>query len=127
MKALVAMGLSATFTVTNALPDDFRIVEIADPNDQYRGRFVEFYTNKGAGQLIGQAEGEDIYLRLYSNGNTDINSQVQLTGEQIGGDGFFIVCRSKSDFATWYPGKVCELESSVINSNGDDVYSVSLQ
>ena len=127
MKAFLASSLFATLSVTNALPDDFKIVEIADPKDEYTGRFVQFYTSTGAGQTIGQNQGKDVYLSLYSNGNTSLNSRVKITGEKIGDDGFFVVCRSMSNFATWYPGIDCDLaSSSAVNSNGDDVYVVSV-
>lgn len=127
MKAFLALSVVGG-TFSTALPNDFRMTEIADPKDEYTGRFVEFYTDTGAGQTIGQKEGSDVYLVLASNGAATYNFWVKLTGETIGEDGFFIICRSGADFETWYPGKECDLQSgTVINSNGDDVYAVSLQ
>ena len=102
------------------------MTEIADPKDAYRARYVEFYSNDGAGQAVGQHDGKDIYLTLFSNTNTDFNSNVKLTGTLIGSDGFLIICHNDSEFTAAYSGKTCDLASgSTVNSNGDDSYAVS--
>ena len=100
------------------------MTEIADPNDVWSGRFVEIYSPDGAGQVIGQKNGLDLYLALTSNTNTAYNSQVKLTGETIGNDGFLIVCNNQDTFAA-YGGATCDVVSGTVNSNGDDAYTVS--
>ena len=101
------------------------MTEIADPNDVWSGRFVEIYSPDGAGQVIGQKNGLDLYLALTSNTNTAYNSQVKLTGETIGNDGFLIVCNNQDTFAS-YGGATCDVVSGgTVNSNGDDAYTVS--
>ena len=102
------------------------ITEVADPKDSYQSRFVELYSNNGAGQAVGQYNGKDVYLTLTSNTNVDFNGSVLLTGTAIGSDGFLVLCSSTSVFSTSYNTSSCDLaSSSVINSNGDDSYAVS--
>ena len=102
------------------------ITEVADPKDSYQSRFVELYSNNGAGQAVGQYNGKDVYLTLTSNTNVDFNGSVLITGTTIGSDGFLVLCSSTSVFSTSYNTSSCDLaSSSVINSNGDDSYAVS--
>ena len=101
--------------------------EVADPKDSYQSRYVEFYSPDSAGQVIGQVDGNDLYLGRAANADSDYTKYKNiLSGATIGADGFFIVCYSLADFTTSYPGKTCDLESSNVNSNGDDAYVVCI-
>jgi len=119
--------LCASCSVAIASNDpNLLITEVVDPKDSYQARFVELYSNNGAGQAVGQYNGKDVYLTLTSNTNADFNGSVLLTGTTIGSDGFLVICSSTSVFSTSYSTSSCDLaSSSVINSNGDDSYAVS--
>ena len=119
--------LCASYNVTVAANGpNLLITEVADPKDSYQSRFVELYSNNGAGQAVGQYNGKDVYLTLTSNTNVDFNGSVLLTGTTIGSDGFLVLCSSTPVFSSSYGTSSCDLaSSSVINSNGDDSYAVS--
>ncbi len=95
------------------------MTEIADPNGSGADarRFVELYSPDG--QDIS-----DYVLSIYTNGNTDPGASLTFTsGTTISAGGFFIICKDSTAFSSFWPSATCDLESSsVINSNGDDVY-----
>ena len=118
---------SPTIGGTSGPTQTLFFTEVADPKDSYQSRYVEFYSPDSAGQVIGQVDGNDLYLGRAVNTDSDYTKNKNiLTGATIGADGFFIVCYSLTDFTTSYPGKTCDLESSNVNSNGDDAYVVCI-
>lgn len=123
---IALFALCAPHAAVLADSPNLLMTEIADPKDSWEARFVELYSDNGAGQAVGQYNGKHIYLTLTSNANTDFNANVLLTGTIIGSDGFLVICKSMTVFGSSYGSKTCDLESSsVINSNGDDSFVVS--
>jgi len=117
----------ALLLATHASGYTYLITELADPNDNENGRFVEIYSPDGAGQLIdpGLALGQEFYLARWTNGNADptYSTARALSSSIMGADGFFIICRSSTDFATLYPLSSCDLAIGTggpADSNGDD-------
>ena len=91
------------------LPNDFRIVEIAEPKDDEEGRYIEFFTETGAGKVIGRVDGNDVNLVFFGFAGFITG---RLTGSMIRDDGFFIVCFSKSKFNSLYDSDDgCDLEA----------------
>jgi hypothetical protein len=58
----------------------------------------------------------------YSDGN-DI---VDLSGNTIPANGFFLLCKSKVEFEKMYVGTVCDYETGAqpVDSNGDDTIAI---
>ncbi len=112
-------GISETTTVTN--DDDevapiptLIITELADPNNNAGGRYVEIYN---VGDAAINLSDEGITLRRYINEQTSF-TDLSLTGT-IEANSFFVV--GKSGFAGVYgfaPNQTTS--SSVADSNGDD-------
>ena len=112
-------GISETTTVTN--DDDeiapiptLIITELADPNNNAGGRYVEIYN---VGDAAINLSDEGITLRRYTNEQTSF-TDLSLTGT-IEANSFFVV--GKSGFAGVYgfaPNQTTS--SSVADSNGDD-------
>ncbi|WP_127845929.1 beta strand repeat-containing protein [Psychroflexus aestuariivivens] len=94
------------------------ISEVADPGDDFNGRFVELY-NTGT-EAINFSE------NTYFLHNATNNSSVQLTGN-LPAKSHYIV--SLSDDATFNftvnYGTISDLVSGVISGNGDDAYFLS--
>ena len=113
-------------TTPNAPAQTLFITEVADPGDLFSARFVELYTGDSAGQTISTYQGYDLYLGTAYNSGTTFGNKKLLTGSTIGSDGFFVLCYDKAVFESTYQ-TTCDLEASNINSNGNDVYAVSVQ
>ena len=111
-KFLSFLILSITFCT--ALFADVFITEIADPNNNASARYLELYNN-----------GDDVVdlstyeLQRWTNGNADPSGFKTLEGTLAPG-GFYIVCKSSSEFSSVY-GIECDLVGgSPADSNGDD-------
>ncbi len=90
------------------------ISEVADPKDNYKGRFVELFN---AGSTDIDLAAGNWYLVKQVNGGSLYD--VQLTGTIAAGKTYVIA--GYSDFSTLY-GFDADLTSSQINGNGDDGY-----
>ena len=93
---------------------DVLITEIADPNNNTNARYLELYNS---GEAVVVLDG--MTLQRWTNGNADPTSTTNLSGNLVPG-GFFIVCKSTSEFSTVY-GMDCDMSGgSPADSNGDD-------
>ena len=118
-------GLLTFNAATTLATQTLFMTEVADPANDFRARYVEFYSPDSAGQVIEQVDGMDLYLGRAVNSDPDFTSNsVKITGETIGSDGFFVVCYSVTSFDAAYPTSSCDLGSGFVNSNGDDAYVV---
>ena len=93
---------------------DVLITEIADPNNNANARYLELYNS---GDDVVALDG--MTLQRWTNGNADPSSTTNLTGNLVPG-GFFIACKSTSEFSAVY-GMECDISGgSPADSNGDD-------
>ena len=103
--------------VSFAIADVF-ITELTDPqNSSDAGRYVELY-NSGSTEID---LGTGWALQRWTNGNTDPQSPVSLTG-YIPAGGFFIVCTDNDKFSSTY-GFEADQDigtGGAADSNGDD-------
>ncbi|HKK62366.1 MAG TPA: cohesin domain-containing protein [Bacteroidales bacterium] len=90
------------------------ISELADPADDYHGRFVELY-NAGNNEIV--LSNTIICLSRQSNGGTSWGD-VQLTGSILPGETYVI---GTSYFSAFY-GFTPDLETGILIGNGDDAY-----
>ena len=96
---------------------DVIISEVADPNDDYHGRFVELYnTGTGSVNLNGWE------LRRYANGSSS-SSDIDLSGYSIPSCSAFIIANNSSNFQSLY-GFPPDMDSGYISGNGNDVYEL---
>ena len=96
---------------------DVIISEVADPGDDYNGRFVElFNTGASSVSLDGWA------LRRYANANTT-SADIDLTGYSIASCDTLIIANGASNFQSLY-GFAPDLASGNISGNGDDTYEL---
>ncbi len=108
--ALLIMSMSAR------AQDGLFISEIADPGDEYTGRFIELFN---AGSEAVDFDTDVFYLSRQSNGGTTWG-EVQLTGSVASGATYVI---GGSAFESWY-GFAPNLVSGILTGNGDDPYSL---
>ncbi|MCF8225440.1 MAG: hypothetical protein K9J30_06145 [Bacteroidales bacterium] len=94
--------------------DGLFISEIADPADDYSGRFIELF-NSGTEPIDFSVN--TFYLSRQSNGG-DSWGDVQLTGVVAAGETYVI---GGSAFASLY-GFLPDLETGILIGNGDDAY-----
>ncbi len=104
------------YTVSAVASGDLFISEVADPADEYTGRFVEIYNPSSSDiSLTGWQ------IRRYANGNTT-SSDVDLSGTLAAGQAYVIAYDSVA-FNTFY-GFYPNTSSGSITGNGDDVYEL---
>lgn len=97
--------------------DSVLITEIADPDNDNSARFIELYNNSG----------NDIYLNgwtlgRYTNDNTDISSEIDLSGYLIKSKGTLVLSTNAMTFKNVF-GFPPDHEVSAVSaadSNGDD-------
>jgi len=93
------------------------ISEIADPDNTSSGRYVELYN---AGNILVSLK--NWKLQRYTNSNTEISSEIDLTGLQLEANSAITIAKNAEDFTTIY-GFVPSLNggsNSPADSNGDD-------
>lgn len=110
----IALSLFMLFSIGILNAQTLFISEVADPGDQYKGRFVELYN----------ATGEEIdfdastwYMSRQSNGGTTWGD-ILLTGKIASGSTYVI---GYTDFESIH-GFAPDLASSEISGNGDDAF-----
>lgn len=96
--------------------DGLFISEVADPSDEYTGRFIELFNAGSETVDFGTTE---MYLTRQSNGGTTWGT-VQLTGTVAPGRTYVI---GGSAFESFY-GFAPDLETGILTGNGDDPYSL---
>lgn len=96
--------------------DGLFISELADPGDEYTGRFIELFN---AGSETVDFGTTVMYLTRQSNGGTTWGT-VQLTGTVSPGRTYVI---GGSAFESLY-GFAPDLETGILTGNGDDPYSL---
>jgi len=92
------------------------ISEVADPGDEYTGRFIELFN---AGSETVDFDTELFFLARQSNGGTTWG-EVQLTGSVAAGATYII---GGSAFESFY-GFAPDLVTGILTGNGDDPYSL---
>lgn len=105
LTAMVANGQSGLF-----------ISEVADPGDEYTGRFIELFN---AGTETVDFNNDVFYLTRQSNGGTTWGT-VQLTGS-VGPGRTYVI--GGSAFESFY-GFAPDLVTGILTGNGDDPYSL---
>jgi hypothetical protein len=103
-----------SWSVSTGAQDGIIISEIADPADDYHGRFIEIYN---AGPVLVDFDADTFYLSRQSNGGTSWG-EVQLTGTVAAGETFVI---GGSSFESIY-GFPPEQVTGILTGNGDDAY-----
>ena len=101
-----------TFTSNNII-----ISEIADPNNNSGARFIELYNSSNEVlDLNGWS------LRRYTNANTEISSEIDLTGLIILGESTLVISPNAEEFELVYgfPADLAVSTNSPADSNGDD-------
>jgi len=98
--------------------DSLFISELADPADEYTGRFIELYN---AGSVPVDFSTSTCYLSRQSNGGTTWGD-VQLAGSVAAGATFVI---GGSGFQALY-GRAPDQETGILIGNGDDAYALFL-
>ena len=97
---------------------DVFMTELTDPqNSSDAGRYVELHNNGDA--VVDLSAGWTV--QRWTNGNTDPQSAVELTGSIIPG-GFYIICNDADKFNATF-GLNCDLDigtGGFADSNGDD-------
>ena len=92
------------------------ISEIADPGDNYEGRFVELFNPTSGDIDLGAGNWNIVY---YVNGSSN-GRAIPLFGT-IPAGGTFVIANNSVNFAAAYPDAPApDQESNTINSNGDD-------
>ncbi len=92
------------------------ISEVADPKDDYHGRFVQLFNSDSASIDL---EAGNYYLVKQVNGKPTSVDSIKLTGT-IPANGIFVIA-GYSDFATLYSFDA-NITNSSVNGNGDDGY-----
>ncbi|MEN8157249.1 MAG: T9SS type A sorting domain-containing protein [Bacteroidota bacterium] len=108
------MGAMLAISVAAQAQDGLFISEIADPADDYTGRFIELFNAGGEAVDFGTSL---FYLSRQSNGGTTWGN-VQLTGTVAAGETYVI---GGSAFETIY-GFTPDLQTGILIGNGDDAY-----
>ena len=112
-------GISTVTTVTNENDEippvpSLIITEVADPDDQYKGRFVEIYNN-GATDI--NLATEQIYIAIQANGGS-VSSKA-LSGTLAANE--VMIIGNSSNINTYY-GFSADEDYGTITGNGDDGY-----
>ena len=97
---------------------DVFMTELTDPqNSSDAGRYVELYNNGSSAVDLSTGWA----LQRWTNGNTDPQSAVSLTGS-IAAGGFYVVCNNADKYSTTF-GLTCDQDigtGGAADSNGDD-------
>jgi len=114
------IGSPSTFTLTIEDNDgtgaSLFISEVADPADQFNGRFVELYN---AGGITIDLAADQWYLARQANGGSIAN--IALIGTVAPGSTYVVA--GSGDFPTYYPlAPPANQTSGNITGNGDDGY-----
>ena len=119
MRKVVLSILSFVFAVAVAVPASGQILisEIADPGDEFAGRFVELYNYSN--QTIDMAA-ENWVLEVQFNGGPN-GADENLTGTLAPGE-YYIVAKDETDFDNFYGFLPDQSNGSVVNSNGNEAY-----
>lgn len=112
----VFIGAVLIISISASAQDSLFISEVADPLDDYSGRFIELFN---AGSLAVDFSTSVFYLSRQSNGGTSWGD-VQLTGTVAAGEAYVI---GGSAFASLY-GFTPDLETGILIGNGDDTYAI---
>jgi len=121
MKRIFTTQLFVAMLITSysaQAQDSLFISELADPADEYTGRFIELYN---AGSEPVEFSTITCYLSRQSNGGTTWGD-LQLNGTVTAGATFVI---GGSGFQTLY-GRAPDQESGILIGNGDDAYALFL-
>lgn len=114
-------AIDITIQDNDTVIPDLIISEIADPNDDFTGRFVEIYNPTGATVDLSTGNWN---LTRYSNGSTS-GTDIPLSGSIAAGDTYVIAFTDASGpYHNSLYGVGADLESTQINGNGDDVYAL---
>jgi hypothetical protein len=108
------LGTMLIASVSAQAQDGLFISEVADPADDYTGRFIEIYN---AGPEAVDFNVDTYYLSRQSNGGTGWGD-VQLAGTVSAGEAFVI---GGSLFEAIY-GFAPNLQTGILTGNGDDAY-----
>jgi hypothetical protein len=104
-----------SYTVADPVPAPSLIItEVADPGDEFSGRFVEIYNN---GSTAIDFSSTEVHFARQSNGGNI--SSIRLTGTLNVGD--FYVIGNSSNINTQY-GAPADLDFGSVTGNGDDGY-----
>ncbi len=114
----VFLGAVLLLSTEAAAQDSLFISELADPGDEFTGRFIELFN---AGSEAVDFSSVSCYLSRQSNGGTTWGD-LQLTGRVEAGATFVI---GGSGFEGLY-GRVPDQESGILIGNGDDAYALFL-
>lgn len=115
LKAFLIGTLFAFFWQGSIAQQTLIISEVADPGDDYNGRFVELYNATNSSIDLGAGS---YYLARQANGGNFDN--IQLTGTIASGETYVI---GTSSFESIY-GFAAEITSGSISGNGDDGYFI---
>lgn len=110
------MGILLQLSFAAEAQNGLFISEVADPGDEYTGRFVELFN---AGSESVDFENTVFYLSRQSNGGTTWG-EVRLTGSVAAGSTYVI---GGSAFESLY-GFAPDLVSGILTGNGNDPYSL---
>lgn len=94
------------------------ITEVADPKDEYQGRFVEVMNN---GSSAIDLDAEDIYFARQANGGNI--ASIKLTGTLAAGD--ILIIGNSSNLTPRY-GYPADVDFGSVTGNGDDGYFLYL-
>ncbi|MEZ4801885.1 MAG: T9SS type A sorting domain-containing protein [Gelidibacter sp.] len=103
---------SNTFNITN--PPSLIITEVADPLDDFNGRFVEIYNNGNTTIDLGT---EGIYFMRQANGTT--RNGIALTGT-LEPDGILVIGNSSNINSVY--GFPADVDFGSVTGSGDDGY-----
>ncbi len=112
----VFMGALLLLSLSAEAQDSLFISELADPSDEFTGRFIELYN---AGSEPVDFGSITCYLSRQSNGGTSWGD-LQLAGIVAGGATFVI---GGSGFEVLY-GRLPDQETGILIGNGDDAYAL---
>ena len=103
--------------ITEFTSNSVFISELADPNNNAGARFVELYNSDPEPLSLNGWT-----LRRYTNGNIEVSSEIDLSGNIIEGQGALVISPNAEEFQLVY-GFVPDLgvgTNSPADSNGDD-------
>jgi len=98
---------------------DLIISEVADPSDDFDGRYVEIYNPTGSTVDLGAGNWT---LARYANANTSA-ADISLTGT-IAAGGTYVVANDDAEYVALYGVGSADQESGSISGNGDDTYAL---
>jgi len=87
------------------------LTEIADPQNEPAGRFVEIYSPDCAGKIIPFG----YHLVHFVGSSTQMSGAIILSGEMIPANGIFVICASEA--ASVYGPGICNLYASSPNNS----------